>query len=106
MLFALARSIYRDSFQVRNYINNSLTSINDRETELVLKQEELEYAKTPQYQEKIAKELLGLKKRGEEVIIISNEKQNFVDLLPAVKAAEHELLTNPQKWYRYIFGAK
>jgi len=107
MLFALARSIYRDSFQVGAYIDRSMDQIAAEQAFVESEQAELRYAKTPQYQEKIAKELLGLQLPGEEVIIISNENQDVDDLLPESlrrKRAEEELLTTPQKWLRFLFG--
>ena len=106
MLFALARSIYRDLFQVGRYIGDSQTEIAEQKTDLAQKPDELAYSQSPRYQEKIAKELLGLRLPGEEVIILSGEEQKFEDLLPEnlQRRINRELLTNPQKWWRYLFG--
>ena len=106
MLFALARSIYRDLFQVGKYIEVSQQDIEGQKTKLALEPDELAYARSPRYQEKIAKELLGLKLAGEEVIILSAEAQRFEDLLPVrtKTSLESELLTIPQRWWRYLFG--
>lgn len=106
MLFALARSIYRDSFQVGSYISDLESRIAVEKQSKANEQEELAYAKTPQFQEKMAKEFLGLKSAGEEVIVLTNERQNPDDLLPdSTKKAvdERALLTAPQKWLRYLF---
>ncbi len=108
MLFALARSIYRDSFQVGSYIDRSLTLVETQKVTTVNEKSELAYVQTRQYQEKIAKELLGLKSPGEEVIILTGETQDIADLLPEapiqLAQRERELLTGPQKWWRYLFG--
>lgn len=107
MLFALARSIYRDSFQVGSYIGDLQKNISSEQVASFTEEEELAYAKTPQFQEKMAKELLGLKLPGEEVIILSREAQNVEDLLPAgLRQREQalELLTPSQKWAKYLFG--
>jgi len=107
MLSALARSIYRDLFQVGRYIENSVTLINEQKVQLSNKPAELAYAQTSRYQEKIAKELFGRKVPGEEVIILSGEAQDFVGLMPSITEKRengYELLTGFQKWRRYIFG--
>jgi hypothetical protein len=107
MLFALAQSIYRDSFQVGHYIDDAQKLIETSKSQGVSQKEELAYAETPQYQEKVAKELLGLKLPGESVIILTGEEQNVDDLLPTTTdkdARERALLSNPEKWWRYLFG--
>lgn len=106
MLFALARSTYRDLFQVGSYIEASVAYIDEQKEALESKPAELAYAFSPRYREKIAKELLGRKAPGEEVIILTNETQNLTDLLPyrIQTRPDSALLTPPQKWLRYIFG--
>ncbi len=108
MLFALARSIYRDSFQVGSYIDRSLVLIESKKATTESEQGELAYVQTPQYQQKIAKELLGLKDPGEQVIILTGENQDISGLLPEAPLRQEqrtrELLTGPQKWWRYLFG--
>lgn len=106
MLFALARSTYRDLFQVGSYIEASTASIEEQKENLASKPSELAYASSSRYREKIAKELLGRKLPGEEVIILTNVEQRFEDFLPQKNQSSknYELLTAPQKWLRYIFG--
>ncbi|MFH1546611.1 MAG: hypothetical protein ABIE14_04500 [Patescibacteria group bacterium] len=106
MLFALARSTYRDLFQVGSYIEASVASIEEQKEDLAAKPSELAYAESPRYREKIAKELLGRKLPGEEVIILTDETQTFADFLPsqAQTKKNYELLSPPQKWLRYVFG--
>lgn len=105
VLFALASSVYRDSFQVKPYIDNSLSSIEASKATLQAEIAEAEYAQTPEYQEVVAKELLGLRKPGEEVFIFSEAKQEFTDFLPLnqQQTAASEVLTNPEKWYKFLF---
>jgi len=107
MLFALARSIYRDSFQVGGYIDDLESLIAIEQAETLSESDELAYARTPQFQEKMAKELLGLKSRGESVIILTDKSQQLSDLLPddqRERRLENAALTNPAKWLRYLFG--
>ena len=106
MLFALAQSIYRDTFQVGGYIRSLMTDIASEKTAVVQQQRELAYAKTPQYQEKMAKELLGLQLPGEKAIILTDQIQDFDTMLPADKRLNKPdaLLTNPQKWLKFLFG--
>lgn len=107
ILFALARSIYRDSFQIRRYIDDSLNLIESGKNVVTREQAELSYAETPQYQEKTAKALLGLRAAGEKVIVLTAEEQDIDTLLPNQdfyqKKHELKLLTNPEKWLRYLF---
>ena len=58
MLFALARSTYRDLFQVGIYIDSSSTFIEQKKNDLIAKPGELEYVNSARYQEKVAKEFL------------------------------------------------
>lgn len=106
ILFALARSIYRDLFQIGKYVQTSVLAIEDQKELLAEKPSELAYAQSPHFQEKIAKELLGKKLPGEEVIVISSEAQHFEDLFPNKKKADDglALLTISQRWWRYLFG--
>jgi len=106
MLFALARSIYRDLFQIGKYVQTSVLAIEDQKELLADKPSELAYAESPHFQEKIAKELLGKKLPGEEVIVISNDTQHFEDLFPSKKSKNDDLalLTTQQRWWRYLFG--
>ncbi len=106
MLFALARSTYRDLFQVGSYIEASTTVIEEQKEDLANKPAELAYAESSRYREKIAKELFGRKLSGEEVIILTDETQIFEDFLPqkVQPPRNYELLSPPQKWLRYLFG--
>lgn len=106
VLFALGSSIYRDVFQVGGFINAAVTTIEEQKTELAGMPDELAYAQTPQFQEKTAKELLGLKLPGEEVIVLATEEQDLADLLPDYpeQRTDLDLLSNPQRWGRYLFG--
>ncbi|MFA5352236.1 MAG: hypothetical protein WC304_03075, partial [Candidatus Gracilibacteria bacterium] len=99
-------SIYRDLFQIGKYVQTSVLAIEDQKEVLAEKPSELAYAQSPHFQEKIAKELLGKKLPGEEVIVISNEAQNFEDLFPSKKKTDDSLalLTTQQRWLRYLFG--
>ncbi|MCF7846218.1 MAG: hypothetical protein K9L85_03180 [Candidatus Peribacteraceae bacterium] len=106
MLFALARSTYRDLFQVGSYIDTSSESIEQQKAELAEKPNELAYSESARYREKVAKELLGQKLVGEEVIILTNEEQAIDDFFANKVKTEKsvELLSPSQKWLRYLFG--
>ena len=107
MLFALAQSIYRDTFQVGGYIRDLQERIHTEQAAVASQQDELAYANTPQYRQKMAKELLGLKAPGEEVIVLTDEVQDLDQLLPSPPfAAGTSLLSNPQRWLRYLFGGR
>lgn len=100
----MARSVYRDSFQVKPYIDNSLFSIEEGQNNLAREIAEAEYALTPEYQDLKAKELLGLRQPGEEVIIFSDNKQEITDFLPTLQEPrDQEILPNTEKWWKFIF---
>ena len=83
-----------------------MSFIDEQKEKLKNEPAELAYASSDRYREKMAKELLGLKLSGEEVIILSSESQSLTDFLPdQIKQKEnYELLTPSQKWLRYLFG--
>lgn len=105
-LFLLARSIYRDSFQVGGYIRELNTSIANQKTAIADQRAELQHVQTPEYLDKQAKELLGLKQPGEEVLVLTSDTQNIDDLIPQPVKPADELaaFSVPRRWARFLFG--
>ncbi len=106
MLFALARSTYRDLFQVGSYIETSGDLIEQQKGLLADQPSELAYANSPRYREKIAKEIFGRKLPGEEVIILTSESQSLETFLTGQSPVRKnsELLSPTERWLRYLFG--
>lgn len=62
----------------------------------------IKYFSTDDYVEEQARLQLGLKKEGEKVVVVKESKEIPVQNTPK----QEEILTNYQKWMRYIFGSK
>lgn len=58
------------------------------------------YYQSDSYKEKMIRAKLGLKKEGEEVIVITPEPE-----AEKVDNEEVDTRTNPEKWLAYFFGA-
>jgi cell division protein FtsB len=109
MLIALTTSEY-ESFKVERYIEE----FEDYNQELAMSNDELKndyaYFTSPEYQEKVAKQNFGLINPGEEVLIIPDEKPTsdeaiFEDALKTEKLGYIENLSNPVKWWYFLFKA-
>lgn len=107
MLYVLSTSLYK-SYQVDKFIktvedeNKSLEQTN---ADLI---EDYEYYKSDSYKEKIAKQNFGLVRPGEEVIIITPEKEIYVAESPDDRALGmskqyYYNLSNPKKWFLFFF---
>lgn len=107
MLYVLSTSLYK-SYQVDKFIktiedeNKSLEQTN---VDLI---EDYEYYKSDAYKEKIAKQNFGLVRPGEEVIIITPEKEVYVAESPDDRATGmskqyYYNLSNPRKWFLFFF---
>ena len=107
MLYVLSTSLYK-SYQVDKFIktvedeNKSLEQTN---ADLI---EDYEYYKSDSYKEKIAKQNFGLVRPGEEVIIITPEKEIYVAESPDDRAMGmskqyYYNLSNPKKWFLFFF---
>ena len=107
MLYVLSTSLYK-SYQVDKFIktvedeNKSLEQTN---ADLI---EDYEYYKSDSYKEKIAKQNFGLVRPGEEVIIITPEKEIYVAESPDDRALGmskqyYYNLSIPKKWFLFFF---
>ena len=68
-------------------------------------EERIAYLKTPQFQEKIAKEKLNLQKPDENIVIVKrdvNQKPKIETLQPVAVKSEQEI-QNYQKWWNFFF---
>ncbi|MCU0679807.1 MAG: septum formation initiator family protein [Planctomycetes bacterium] len=74
---------------------NSFTEENNNLKEIV------GYLESSQAVEEQARLNLGLKKEGEQVVIIKDERNNNIN--ETIKNQE-ENLNNPERWFRYFFG--
>lgn len=74
-----------------------------RESEL----EKLQYFKTPQYDDKISKQDLGLYQEGEQVLIIPDEDLIILSTEEEQEESSQAARTrwsNPMRWYKFFVG--
>lgn len=73
-------------------------------------EEKIAYFRTPEFQEKIAKEKLNFQKADEEVVIIKSspslrvEAEEEVQSIPSDQESLGEKEPNYRKWWRYFFN--
>jgi len=96
-------------YQLEQRVQSMQTDIDElhtRREELLRMKEMIE---SPDYLEREARAKLGLKKKGEYVIIVPDET---VEALPRGDVADHSLngqyaiLSYPQRWFYYFFGSE
>ena len=97
LLFVVGKTLYQ-SYQVRQGINNLKADI---EKSGILNRdlaEKIIYYQSPSYQERIARERLGLQKPGEKVIVILPE-----DAKKIAEKDPYDKLSGPEKWWKFFF---
>lgn len=107
MLYVLSTSLYK-SYQVDHFIKTAAEENKRLEFENSMLIEDYEYYGSAAYKEKIAKQNFGLIRPGEEVIILlpdtrGENKITQEERMYAYTSKYYESLSNPQKWYLFIF---
>lgn len=107
MLYVLSTSLYK-SYQVDKFIKTVEDENKTLEQTNIDLVEDYEYYKSDAYKEKIAKQNFGLVRPGEEVIIITPEKEVYVAESPDDRASDiskqyYYNLSNPKKWFLFFF---
>ena len=114
--FSLGKETYRN-YQIEKEIQaleeeiSGLEKNNDNLTHLI------EYFKTESYQEKEARQKLGLQKEGEKVVVITEENlepeelemesaENSIQEFNQSEEIQKEEISNPRKWWNFIFTWK
>ena len=114
--FSLGKETYRN-YQIEKEIQaleeeiSSIEKNNDNLTHLI------EYFKTESYQEKEARQKLGLQKEGEKVVVITEENieteelemesaENSIQEFNQSGGIQKEEISNPRKWWNFIFTWK
>lgn len=89
-------------WQQRRKINAEIQHLKEEQADLEARntalQQSLQYFSSENYQEKIAREQLGLKKEGE---IVVNFPPNGIDTQEKTEPTKPK--SNPQKWWEYLF---
>lgn len=111
--FSLGKETYRN-YQIQKEIQaleeeiSSIEKNNNNLTRLI------EYFKTESYQEKEARQKLGLQKEEEKVVVITDESiepeelemenaENSIEEFNQSEEIQKEEISNPRKWWNFIF---
>jgi cell division protein FtsL len=97
LLYVVGRTLYQ-SYQVRKELDDLQVSITQLQQSNKDLGDEIVYYQSSSYQEKIARERLGLQMPGEQVIVILPEQTKQV-----VTKDPDENLPNYQKWWKFFF---
>ena len=103
--FSLGKETYRN-YQIQKEIQaleEEITKLKENNEDLM---NLIEYFKTESYQEKEARQKLGLQKEGERVVIIyedNNLSEEIVNELSQSEEIKKERISNLKKWWNFIF---
>jgi len=97
LLFVVGKTLYQ-SYQVRKEITSLENDIVEMRANNKDLSEKILYYQSPSYQERIARERLGLQKPGESVIVILPEPKAKV-----VEKDPYDAIPNYQKWWNFFF---
>jgi hypothetical protein len=105
MLYGLTLSIYRN-YTINTHIENFTQTNTQLQAENEEKLKNYEYYNSAEYQDKIAKQNLGLINPGEEVIVIPPSARIEVfelDDIEAQKARKLAKMPNFKRWWEFFF---
>lgn len=108
LLFTLLISEYKN-YKVQRYIDDFDLRNQKIAAENVLLNNDLSYFNSPEYQEKIAKQNLGLINPGEKVLVIQvedslSESQRYEKSIQESEVKRINALPNHKKWWYYLFS--
>lgn len=103
IVFALSKEIIR-RHQIDKEIEAMKKEIIDLEKENNELSSLLEYYNTETFKEKEARKRLGLMKEGEKAVALPPTKENPAEEPKISEDQKNENLSNPQKWWNYIFN--
>lgn len=108
LLFTLIISEYKN-YKVQRYIDDFDLRNQKIAAQNVELNNDLSYFNSPEYQEKIAKQNLGLINPGEKVLVIQvedslSETQRYEKALLQSEIQRIESLPNYKKWWYYLFS--
>jgi cell division protein FtsB len=97
LLYAVGKTLYQ-SYLVRKEVEDLKISIAEMQQSNKELSEKIIYYQSPSYQEKIARERMGMQKPGEQVIVILPEERP-----KEVNEDPDAGLPNYQKWWNFFF---
>jgi cell division protein FtsB len=99
LLYIVGKTLYQ-SYQVHKEVEDLKVSITELQQSNKDLGEKILYYQSPSYQEKIARERMGLQKPGEKVIVILPESKNQV-----AEKDPDQGLPNYEKWWKFFFNS-
>ena len=104
IVFALGKAALR-KHDIQTEIDGLAESIESLETENTELDGLIDYFQTTDFQEREAREKLGLKQPGETVVAIaSNDLEDTPVFLSEDEETEDAEASNPRKWWNYFFN--
>ncbi len=108
MLYVLSTSLYK-SYQVDTFIATAAEENKKLEQQNAMLIEDYEYYGSAAYKEKIAKQNFNLVRPGEEVIVLlpdtthTTQQTTQEEQVYSYTSKYYQGLSNPQKWYLFLF---
>jgi len=106
LLYTLTVSVYK-SYQIDQHILNFKKENDEIAEQNRQKEADYSYYTSDAYIEKIAKQNLGLRNPGEEILVIGNDEMSGDVSDDAQNALEDNVtvkpLSNPQRWWKFFF---
>lgn len=99
MFFIVGKVSYQN-YKIDQKIKSLRDEVKTLEGENKRLLQNIEYYKTDEYKEKVARQRFGLKKPDEKVVVIVPAKE------PEKEEKKEEKLSNPEKWWKFFFGTK
>ena len=99
MFFVVGKVSYQN-YKIDQKIKGLKNEVEALEEENKKLLQNIEYYKTDEYKEKVARQRFGLKKPDEKVMVIVPAKE------PEKEAEKKPEPKNPEKWWRFFFGTK
>ena len=99
MMYTVGRLSYKN-YQLNLEESTLRTDISDLENQIQDLKNNIVYYQSDSYKEKMLRAKLNMQKEGEKVVVITPEPK--VEEVPDTRT---ENLTNPERWWRYFFGA-
>ena len=100
--FPLVKNISK-KYAVDNEIKELESEISQLESDNKDLQNFIDHLNSEEFVEEQARLNLGMKKRGEEVVILKDEEADLVSKNNSKEQKDKVELSNPQKWWCYFF---
>lgn len=105
MIFALGKAAIR-KHDIQTEIQGLESEVGKLEDQNIELNGLIQYFQTENFQEREARDKLGLKKPGETVVAIPTSESEDEPAFPEQEQKAQEDVSNPQKWWNYFFKSQ